>query len=64
MTPKYAYKHNRPRSLPAIGDAEGAWNLYARTCRPGRPLRHTGAGSKGVGSRAESYIGVVRMVER
>ena len=30
-----------PRSLPAIGDAEGAWNLYARTWRPGRPHRNT-----------------------
>lgn len=30
-----------PRSLPAIGDAQGAWNLYARTWRPGRPHRHT-----------------------
>ena len=30
-----------PRSLPAVGDAEGAWNLYARTWRPGRPHRHT-----------------------
>lgn len=30
-----------PRSLPAIGDAEGAWNLYARTWRPGKPHRHT-----------------------
>lgn len=26
-----------PKPLPAIGDAPGAWNLYARTWRPGKP---------------------------
>ena len=26
-----------PRPLPAIGDAAGAWALYLRTWRPGRP---------------------------
>ena len=30
-----------PRSLPAIGDAQGAWDLYIRTWRPGKPHRHT-----------------------
>lgn len=26
-----------PRALPEIGDVAGAWNLYIRTWRPGRP---------------------------
>ena len=30
-----------PRSLPAIGDAQGAWDLYIRTWRPGKPHHHT-----------------------
>lgn len=30
-----------PRSLPALGDAQGAWDLYIRTWRPGKPHRHT-----------------------
>lgn len=30
-----------PRKLPALGDARGAWNLYIRTWRPGKPHRHT-----------------------
>lgn len=30
-----------PFKLPAIGDAEGAWALYLRTWRPGKPHRHT-----------------------
>lgn len=30
-----------PQRLPAIGDVEGAWDLYIRTWRPGRPHRHT-----------------------
>lgn len=28
-----------PRRLPEPGDEAGAWNLYARTWRPGRPHR-------------------------
>lgn len=28
-----------PRPLPAIGDAEAAWELYMRTWRPGKPHR-------------------------
>lgn len=30
-----------PRRLPAIGDADGAWDLYIRTWRPGKPHRGT-----------------------
>lgn len=30
-----------PRRLPEIGDAHGAWDLYIRTWRPGKPHRHT-----------------------
>lgn len=26
-----------PLRLPALGDVQGAWNLYARTWRPGKP---------------------------
>ncbi len=30
-----------PKKLPDIGDANGAWNLYVRVGRPGKPHRHT-----------------------
>ena len=30
-----------PFKLPAIGDAQGAWDLYIRTWRPGKPHRQT-----------------------
>ena len=30
-----------PRSLPALGDVQAAWDLYLRTWRPGKPHRHT-----------------------
>lgn len=30
-----------PKRLPAPDDADGAWNLYARTWRPGKPHRKT-----------------------
>ena len=31
-----------PRRLPAVGDVQGAWDLYAlRTWRPGKPHRQT-----------------------
>lgn len=30
-----------PAPLPAIGDVEGAWALYMRTWRPGKPHRET-----------------------
>lgn len=30
-----------PLKLPALGDADGAWNLYVRTWRPGKPHRGT-----------------------
>lgn len=30
-----------PFALPALGDAQGAWDLYLRTWRPGKPHRHT-----------------------
>lgn len=33
-----------PRRLPAMGDEAGAWNLYMRVWRPGKPHRHTWAG--------------------
>lgn len=33
-----------PRSLPMVGDEDGAWALYLRTWRPGRPHPHTWAG--------------------
>jgi hypothetical protein len=30
-----------PRKLPELGDERGAWNLYLRTWRPGKPHRST-----------------------
>lgn len=30
-----------PCRLPALGDVQGAWDLYIRTWRPGKPHRHT-----------------------
>lgn len=30
-----------PKALPAVDDAEAAWQLYLRTWRPGKPHRHT-----------------------
>jgi hypothetical protein len=30
-----------PKKLPALDDAAGAWNLYVRTWRPGKPHRKT-----------------------
>lgn len=30
-----------PFALPTLGDAQGAWDLYLRTWRPGKPHRHT-----------------------
>ncbi|MDV5861979.1 hypothetical protein QM298_13940 [Pseudomonas mendocina] len=30
-----------PARLPALGDADGAWQLYERTWRPGKPHRST-----------------------
>src|SRR5690554_397984 len=30
-----------PHRLPALGDAQAAWDLYIRTWRPGKPHRHT-----------------------
>lgn len=33
-----------PKPLPAAGDADGAWNLYLRTWRPGKPHPRTWAG--------------------
>ena len=30
-----------PARLPALGDADGAWQLYVRTWRPGKPHRST-----------------------
>ncbi len=33
-----------PRRLPAIGDVSGAWDLYLRTWRPGKPHPRTWAG--------------------
>lgn len=30
-----------PKSLPEIGDAQGAWDLYQRVWRPGKPHRNT-----------------------
>ena len=32
-----------PKSLPVVGDTEGAWNLYLRTWRPGAWARGTDA---------------------
>lgn len=32
-----------PKRLPELGDEAGAWNLYARTWRPGKPHRKTWA---------------------
>lgn len=30
-----------PQRLPALADSRGAWNLYIRTWRPGKPHRQT-----------------------
>ena len=30
-----------PARLPKLGDADGAWQLYLRTWRPGKPHPHT-----------------------
>lgn len=30
-----------PKALPCVGDVEGAWDLYMRTWRPGKPHRKT-----------------------
>lgn len=30
-----------PRPLPTVSDAEGAWQLYSRVWRPGKPHRET-----------------------
>lgn len=30
-----------PRPLPALGDAQAAWDYYIRNWRPGKPHRHT-----------------------
>lgn len=30
-----------PKALPEIGDAQGAWDLYQRVWRPGKPHRQT-----------------------
>lgn len=30
-----------PSPLPALGDAQAAWDLYARTWRPGKPRRES-----------------------
>jgi hypothetical protein len=30
-----------PKPLPALGELESAWELYARTWRPGKPHRQT-----------------------
>jgi hypothetical protein len=32
-----------PKALPALGDEQGAWDLYLRVWRPGKPHRHTWA---------------------
>lgn len=32
-----------PKKLPEVGDEVGAWNLYVRTWRPGKPHRDTWA---------------------
>lgn len=32
-----------PKSLPTVGDAQGAWDLYQRTWRPGKPHPETWA---------------------
>ena len=32
-----------PDKLPAVGDVDGAWELYLRTWRPGKPHIHTWA---------------------
>lgn len=33
--------YSDPRSLPELGDVVGAWQLYLRTWRPGKPHRAT-----------------------
>lgn len=33
--------YSDPYALPEVGDAEGAWKLYLRTWRPGKPHRGT-----------------------
>lgn len=33
--------YSDPKPLPAVGDVHGAWDLYMRTWRPGKPHRAT-----------------------
>ena len=33
-----------PKALPALGDVDGAWDLYIRTWRPGKPHPETWPG--------------------
>lgn len=33
--------YSDPKPLPHVGDAQGAWDLYIRTWRPGKPHRQT-----------------------
>lgn len=33
--------YSDPKALPKIGDADGAWSLYERVWRPGKPHRAT-----------------------
>ncbi|WMD20918.1 hypothetical protein RAS12_00675 [Achromobacter seleniivolatilans] len=46
--------------LPAVGDAQGGWNLYARTWRPGKPHLHTWPAlyAEAAASAGGSYVGL------
>lgn len=46
--------------LPAVGDVQGGWDLYARTWRPGKPHPHTWPAlyAEAVASAGGSYVGL------
>lgn len=41
-----------PKSIPEIGDAQAAWDLYQRVWRPGKPHRQTWDGLYSVACKA------------
>lgn len=44
-----------PRALPAVTDADGAWDCYVRNWRPGKPHRNTWGANH---SAARAEVGV------
>ncbi len=52
-----------PKSLPVVGDTEGAWNLYLRTWRPGAWARGTDAQKAELKEKfIAGYRGVIAVV--